>query len=208
MRPAFRGFTIADFQSCQTGTSKINVARHRLEELETVLEPKMQTLHQDIHGIVSKSKQQGTKEYNGWAWLMFTNARLGENGSWKGKPVGAHDLTQLTINISRRFLYAGLCVKKEDDKEKLQKSLQRRENETLLDDIARVLGPRKWIITARDQSFSDEPFRQYDQNEIRVAFLDPKTRWINFRWDRYDATINSGRIVTAIFTVFRTLFPF
>ncbi len=205
MRSKFLGFTRDDFRSCETGTKRIDQARERLQHLRVVLEPKMETLNESLHGIVSRPKRRRSNHYNDWAWLMFTNARIARTGPWAGKPIGAYQLTQLVVNMSRRHLYAGLFIKQQADSKKLRNRLQAEEN--LLDKIARAMGSREWIIGNDEDVWDKADFRYHDQRELRVFLLDPKTDWINARWSASDPIVSTSGIVNEVFSVFRTLYP-
>src|SRR5207247_5998406 len=166
---------------CETGTKRINRARERLEQLRVVLDPKMGTLNKNLHGAVSRPKRRGSNAYNGWAWLMFTNARIARTGPWAGKPTGAHKLTQLAVNISRRYLYAGLLIRSPADSKRLRERLQ--SDDELLDKITRSMGIREWSIDNDEDVWANRNFRYHEHKDIRVSLINPTTDWINARWD-------------------------
>ena len=202
----FEGFTKECFDSCETGTSSIRKAQACLELLRLAIEPEVQQFNGKLHGIVSRPKKQGTNEYEDWAWLMFTNAPLSKSGPWKGMPLHASDLTQLTVNISRSHLYVGLCVRKRKDAKALRAKLENERNSRLFDSIVASLGSQQWIITVEVQDFDEEEPRYYDARELRVALLDPKLYWINARLDRDNVLGKKSKITKEIVAVFRLLY--
>lgn len=205
---AFPGFTRAIFDTCETGTDSINIARAQLDLLrQDITKQVRDSLKFDrrLNGKVSETKDRGTHSYNEWAWLMFTTAPLGTYGRWKDTPVGASKLTQLTININRKNLYVGLCVKTRVDSTRLQTSLYSDKNAPLFDSIVESMGSTRWVITTRD--FNDRDVsRYYDESELRVALLDPKIMWINARIDRKSVISKGTTISKEIVKIFNVLY--
>ncbi len=202
VRAVFLGFTKDIFDSCETETDKINHVRDRLEQLKDVIEPKMQKLDNRLHGIVSKPKWQGTNDYTDWAWLMFTIAPLAKSGPWKDKPLRANKLSQLTVNVSRDYLYVGLELKRSKDVWSLHDKLK--SNPGLFDDIVLSLGSMPWDITKHGEDFGEPKYR--DKSELRGALLDPEFYWINTGFARDDHVVGTSKIADEVVKVFRVLF--
>jgi hypothetical protein len=204
----FKGFSQEIFDSCQPSPA-INTAREALEHLRVVIEPEMKKLNKKLNGKVSEAKQRvpGGVEYTGWAWLMFTLAPLGgENSSRPGKPIGASKLTQLTVNISEDRLYAGLCLRRHSDRNKLQEALRRPENEEIFDEIAHSLSGRRWIVTHVNEDFSKERAMYLSEKDFRGTLLDPRLEWVNASFSRHNVIVQTRRISTEIGRIFRELF--
>lgn len=202
VRAVFPGFTKDIFDSCETGTDKINHVRDRLEQLKDATEPKMQRLDNRLHGIVSRPKRQGTNDYTDWAWLMFTIAPLAKSGPRKGKPLRANKLSQLTVNVSRDYLYVGLNLKRSKDVWSLHDKLK--SNPVLFDDIVLSLGSMPWDITKYEENFGEPKYR--DKSELRVALLDPEFDWINTGFARDDPVVGTSKIADEVVKVFSALF--
>jgi hypothetical protein len=203
----FRGFSNKGFASCETGTDKIEYACEELEKFRLSLEPLVQELSPRLHGIVSRPTKQGTSRrsedhFQEWAWLMFTNAEIGDSG----KPLEASERTQLTINMSRDCLYVGLCLRRRSDDRRLRENLERETNEKLFDAIVRSLGTKEWILTTREQSFDEEEPRYYEESELRTFLLDPKAFWFNVRLEKEDVVRKRTKIVEQVFEIFRILY--
>lgn len=208
MRDYFSGIRREAFDSCRPKAS-IKKAINALEQLRVHIEPNIQNqFNRRLHGIVSQAKEQGTHEYRDWAALMFTTAPLAPSSfrSWHGKPVGANLLTQLTVNIDKRNLFAGVCIKKAKDSKRLRAELERDKNSDLLDQIVSSLAGRKWVISQKEQDWERREPKLSTEQELRVALLDPKLQWINARFARSESIVETKEIANQILAVFRILF--
>lgn len=170
----------------------------------------MKKLDAKLNGKVSQAKQRipGGVEYTDWAWLMFTLAPLGSvDSSRPGRPVGAGKLTQLTVNISKKRLYAGLCLRTHDDRNRLQEELRRPENEEVLDEIVYSLSGRRWIITqVNDENWGERRARYYSVDDLRGKLLDPRLSWINSCFSRHDEIVQTEGISGEIVRIFSELY--
>jgi len=204
----FEGFHQSIFDSCEA-SSKINNAREALEELRIEIEPKIKKLNPKLNGKISEAKQrsQGTVVWTDWAWLMFTMAPLGgKKSSRPGTPIGASNLTQLTVNLSRERVYTGLCLRKNSDKNRLQEKLRETENKMLYEEIVNSLSGRRWIICNQKEGFSSKSARFYSAEDLRGKLLDPKLYWINASFSRDENIVSESRIAKEIFNVFKELY--
>ena len=204
----FQGFSREIFDSCEA-SPKIHNVREALERLRLVVEPELKKLNPKLNGKVSEAKQRmrGGVDWTDWAWLMFTLAPLGSKDSSRpGRPIGAGKMTQLTVNMSKRGLYAGLCLRTYNDRARLQEALRRLENERLFDEIAHSLSGRRWIITRTQEYFSEERARYFSKDDLRGKLLDPRLKWINASFSRYDEIVSKRVITTEIVRIFRELY--
>lgn len=205
----FSGFSQEIFDSCEAGPT-INNARQALERLQVLIEPEMKKLYAKLNGKVSQAKQRvpGGLEYTDWAWLMFTLAPLGgADSSRPGRPVGAGKLTQLTVNISNKRLYAGLCLRTYDDRNRLQVELRRPENEGILNEIVHSLSGRRWIITqVNDERWGERRARYYSVDDLRGKLLDPRLSWINSCFSRHDDIVQTQDISREIVRILSELY--
>jgi len=204
----FEGFSQEIFDSCEASYA-INNVRDALERLRLLIEPEMKKLNPKLNGKVSEAKQRmlGGVDWTDWAWLMFTLAPLGSRDSSRpGKPIGAGKLTQLTVNMSKKRLYAGLCLRTYSDRARLQEALLRSENEKLFEEIAYSLSGRRWIITRTHEDLSEKRNRYLSSEDLRGKLLDPRLRWINASFSRHDEVVRTRNISTEIVRIFRELF--
>ena len=150
----FTGFSAEIFRSCRQSTA-INKVRNSLELLMLDIEPLIQKkFNSSIYGIVTKAKVQGTNDFNDWATLMFTNAPLATKpGPHHGKPLHAHEYTQLSINIDRKMVTAGLCFIKTKNLKNLHVALEKEKNAELFDQIVSSLAGREWVITEKGEGW-------------------------------------------------------
>ena len=204
----FRGFSKEIFDSCKASPA-INNVRDALERLRLFVEPEMKKLNPRLNGKVSEAKQRmrGGVGWTDWAWLMFTLAPLGSKDSSRpGKPIGAGKLTQLTVNMSKKRLYAGLCLRTYSDRVRLQEALRGPEYDELFEEIAYSLSGRRWIITRTHEDFSEKRARYFSTEDLHGKLLDPRLRWINASFSRNDQMVSTRRISTEIVSVFTELF--
>ena len=179
-----------------------------MELLRINLEPLLQKqLNSRIHGIVTRAKTQGTNSFVNWSTLMFTNAPLAKRPSpFHGKPLRAHELTQLSVNINSQELAAGLCIKKRSDIRRLRYALEKEANETLFDQITRTLAGREIAIWEKGEYWLPRKPRYYSEKELRIELLNPKLYWINAVFRKDLPMVPTRRIMNEILVVFNELF--
>jgi hypothetical protein len=84
----FNGFSEEIFECCKP-SEKIRKPINALKELRLEIKLELKKINQALIGHVSRTKRQGTNEYNDWAWLYFNTIGT-----------GGHRYSQLTVNIS------------------------------------------------------------------------------------------------------------
>lgn len=190
----FDGFSKKVFDCCRP-SEKIRVPIETLKSLNNEIEPKLRKINPYLIGHVSRTKQKGTDNYNDWAWLYFNTFET-----------EAYKKTQLTVNLSPKRLFVGLCLRKHSEYMLFRTEIEKKKNETLFDKIVKTLSGREWIISEPKEDWEAQTPRRYATQELKGRLLNPSLYWINACFEKDDPILRTEKIADEIVQIFRELY--
>lgn len=189
----FNGFPNEVFESCEP-SERIRKPINALKELKVEIEPKLKKLNPALMGHVSRTKKQGTNEYQDWAWLYFNTAG-----------VKAYQYSQLTVNISPNRLYVGVDIRTYPEYLTFKRQIEKEENRLLFEHVLQTLSGREWIIPMRG-GWEEQASRRYSIEELRGILLGPQLDWINACFEKNEPIIGTKMVADEIVQIFKELY--
>jgi len=189
----FNGFPNEVFESCKPSESirkPINV----LKQLRAEIEPKLKKLNPALIGHVSRTKKQGTNDYQDLAWLYFNTIEI-----------KAYPYSQLTVNISPTRLYVGINIRTYPEHWAFRKQIEKEENKLLFEQILQTLSGREWIIPMGG-GWEEQTPRRYSIEEVRGVLLNPYLDWINACFEKNEPILRTRLVADEIVRIFRELY--
>jgi len=189
----FNGFSEKVFECCEP-SEKIRIPINTLKELKLEIEPELKKLNPALIGHVSRTKKQGTNEYQDWAWLYFNT-----------KGIKAYRYSQLTVNISPNRLYVGVNIRTYPEYWVFRKQIEKEENRLLFEQMLETLSGREWIIPMGGNWESETP-RRFSIEEIRGILLNTQLDWINACFEKNEFILRTRMVADEIVQIFKELF--
>jgi hypothetical protein len=186
---AFKGFSRDVFDNCEP-SERIRIPINVLKSLQPFLEPEIKKINNKMKGRVSRTKKQGTNNYNDWAWLYFNTEH----------PKG-YRYSQLTINMSPSRLYVGVNIKKSSEQYIFRDRTRQEKNQPLFEQILASLSGREWLFCPPNSEWDELEPQQYSIGELRDLLKDDSLYWINACFEKDDPILRSQRIVNEILEI-------
>lgn len=189
----FNGFPNEVFESCEP-SERIRKPINALKELKVEIEPELKKLNPALIGHVSRTKKQGTNEYQDWAWLYFNTVG-----------VKAYRYSQLTVNISPTRLYVGVDIRTYPENRTFRNQIEKEENRLLFEQILQTLSGREWIIPMGGEWEEQTP-RRYSIEEVRGILSNPYLGWINACFEKNEQILRTKMVADEIVQIFKELY--